>query len=207
MTLATTLALALAVFVLAATPGPAVFAMIARALASGFGPATMFILGVLFGDVALLLLALFGMAAVAEAMGDLFVIVKIAGGAYLIWLGWTLWRADPDLPNIAGAAPAPANQRPLRPVLDGFVLTLGNPKAIIFYAAFLPTFVDIRAITPGDMLIVVAVVVVVLAAVSIAYVGLAARARKLIRSRRARLTLNRTAGTLMVGAGIVVATR
>jgi threonine/homoserine/homoserine lactone efflux protein len=92
MDLSTTLALAGAVFVLGVTPGPGVFAGVGRALASGLGPALAFTAGMLVGDVVLLLLAIFGMAAAAEAMGELFILVKVAGVAYLVWLGVKLWR-------------------------------------------------------------------------------------------------------------------
>jgi hypothetical protein len=87
VTLPTALALAAAVFVLGVTPGPGVFAGVARALASGLGPALAFATGMVGGDIVLLLLVVFGLAAVAETMGELFLFVKIAGGAYLVWLG------------------------------------------------------------------------------------------------------------------------
>src|SRR5688500_19011355 len=99
MTVASTIALVVAVFILGITPGPAVFATIARAMASGLRPAFAFNIGVVLGDIALMLLAVFGLAAVAQAMGDWFVVVKIVGGVYLVWLGWKLWTSEPDAPR------------------------------------------------------------------------------------------------------------
>ncbi|HEX6978996.1 MAG TPA: LysE family translocator [Alphaproteobacteria bacterium] len=204
MTLTTTLALALAVFVLGITPGPAVFAMVARALASGLWPAVAFNVGVIAGDLVLLSLAVLGLAAVAVTMGDLFIVVKIAGGMYLVWLGWKLWRAEPEAPH---AADVIVDGQFRRNALGGFLLTLGNPKAIVFYAAFLPTFVDLANVTARDWGMMAAVVAVVLFSTNLLYALLAARARHFFKSRRAVRNLNRTAGTMMVGAGIAVATR
>ena len=206
MTLGSTLAFAIAVFVLGVTPGPAVAATIARGLTTGFWSAAALHLGVVLGDLVLLSLAIFGMAAVAQAMGELFFVVKIIGAAYLVWLGWTLWSAEPIDPAAPAEQTAPSRQTG-RNVFAGLVITLGNPKAIIFYAAFLPTFVDLERVDSGDIAIIAAVVVIVLTITNLSYAALATRARDLLRSRRAIRALNRTAGTMMVGAGVVVATR
>jgi threonine/homoserine/homoserine lactone efflux protein len=203
MTLPALLALAGAVFVLGITPGPGVFAGVARALASGLGPALSFTAGMLVGDVLLLLLAVFGLAAVAQTMGELFVLVKIAGGAYLVWLGIKLWRMEPT-PVGAAATTAPGFWRTS---LGGLLLTLGNPKAILFYAAFLPSFIDVTRLDAADIALAVIVVCTVLFLVMLGYCSLAARARRLFQSRRAMRALNRGAGTLMIGAGVAVATR
>ena len=196
-------ALAVAVFVLAVTPGPAVFAGVARALASGLRPALALALGVVMGDIVLLLLAVFGLAAVAETMGELFIAVKIAGGCYLVWLGLRLWR--PQAPP-AGEAPADAPGL-WRSGVGGLVLTLGNPKAILFYAAFLPTFIDVTRLDAGDIGLAVGVVSCVLFLVMSGYCLAAARARRLLQGGRGMRVLNRIAGGLMIGAGVAVATR
>ncbi len=207
MTLASTLAFIVAVFVLGATPGPAVAATIARGLTTGFWSAAALHVGVVIGDLVLLSLAIFGMAAVAQAMGELFIVVKIVGAAYLVWLGWKLWTAAPIDPASTPPAEAAPSRETSKNVLAGLAITLGNPKAIIFYAAFLPSFVDLTQVSAADIAIIAAVVVVVLTVTNLSYAALAARARRLLRSRSAMRALNRAAGTMLVGAGIVVATR
>jgi threonine/homoserine/homoserine lactone efflux protein len=147
------------------------------------------------------------MAAVAQAMGGLFFVVKIVGAVYLVWLGWKLWTAAPIDPASTPAAEGAPSRDARKNVLAGLMITLGNPKAIIFYAAFLPTFVDLTRVSVGDIAIIAAVVVVVLTITNLSYAALATRARSVLRSRSAMRALNRTAGTMMVGAGIVVATR
>lgn len=203
MTLPTVLTLAGAVFVLAITPGPGVAAGVGRALAFGLGPALAFTAGMLAGDALLLLLAIFGLAAIAEAMGELFTLVKIAGGVYLVWLGIKLWRLEPAP---IGAQPQ-AGTGFWRSGLSGFTLTLGNPKAIVFYAAFLPTVIDVARLDAGGIALTVTVVTVILFLVMFGYCSLAARARRLFQSRLAVRRLNRGAGTLMIGAGVAVAIR
>jgi threonine/homoserine/homoserine lactone efflux protein len=94
-----------------------------------------------------------------------------------------------------------------RTSLGGLALTLGNPKAILFYAAFLPTFIDVTRLDGGDIALAVAVVTLILFLVMLGYCSLAARARRLFQSRRSMRWLNRGAGTLMIGAGAAVATR
>ena len=81
--------------VLAASPGPGVFATTARAMASGFRPALAVIWGIVLGDIIFLLFAAFGLSMVARALGNLFFIVKICGGAYLVWLGIKIWLQNP----------------------------------------------------------------------------------------------------------------
>ena len=203
MNLSTTLTLAGAVFVLGVTPGPGVAAGVGRALVFGLGSALAFTFGMLVGDALLLLLAIFGLAAIAETMGELFTLVKIGGGLYLVWLGIKLWRLEP---TPVGAEPQTGTGF-WRTGLSGFALTLGNPKAIVFYAALLPTVIDVTRLDASDVALTVAVVTVILFLVMLGYCALAARARRLFQSRRSMRRLNRGAGTLMIGAGVAVATR
>jgi threonine/homoserine/homoserine lactone efflux protein len=205
MTLASAMALAVAVLVLAATPGPAVVTIVARALAGNIRAAIGFSLGCTAGDITFMLAAVFGLAAVAQAMGDLFILVRIAGGAYLVWLGWKLWTAPPVEP--AAGSPPPREASLGRAAVSGYLLTMGNPKAIVFYAAFLPTFMDLTRLDAMDVLVMAAVIAAVLLVVLMSYIALAWRARRLFRSRRSMRVLNCTAGTLIAGAGIAVATR
>jgi len=205
MSLASYIALALAVFLLALTPGPVVVATVARSLVSGLAPALAFILGVAAVDLGYLLLAVFGLSAIAGVMGELFIVIKIVGAAYLVYFGVRLWmaRAEP-LPE-GGAAPA--GRRFWKCFAEGALVDLANPKIILFYAAFLPTFADLDKLGTSDVTLMAAIVVGILLATNIGFAWLASRARGLLRSRRAVTALNRTSGTLMIGAGAWVATR
>lgn len=203
MTLLSTLMLAGAMFLLAVTPGPGVLATVARALGSGFRPAAMVVLGIVLGDLLFLLLAIFGLGALAAVLGDLFVGVKLLGAAYLVWLGLQLWRAPAEPANGMNGQDRGAGGD----LLSGLLITLANPKVILFYLGLLPTFIDLEQLTAVHILLVAIVVSTVLAATLLGYALAAARARQLIRSERAARLMNRTAGTAMLAAGTTLAVK
>lgn len=200
MTLISMLALAGAMFLLAVTPGPGVFATVARSLASGFGHASMVVVGIVVGDLVFLLLAIYGLASFAELLGDFFLVVKIAGGLYLVWLGYRIWTSEPEPSEVKGIRELSWKQN----FLSGLVITLGNPKVILFYLGFLPTFLDLAALTTVDVVVVATIVSIVLGAVMLAYAWSAARARQLFESRRAKRAMNRSAGGVMIATGSVL---
>ena len=204
MTIYSAIGFLVAMLVLAASPGPGVFATIARALASGFRPSLAVICGIVLGDIIFLLFAAFGLAMVARALGNLFFIVKICGGAYLIWLGIRIWFKKPE--------PATANQNlnarsQWGNFATGLVITLSNPKVILFYCGFLPTFFNLSALTLVELAVIVLIIAVVLVSVLGTYAYLASRARRMLTNRRAVRRLNRAAGGVMVAAGVAIATR
>ncbi len=204
MTFYSAVGFAVAMLILAASPGPGVFATTARALASGFRPALAVMWGIVLGDVIFLLFAVFGLSMVARILGNLFFIVKACGGAYLIWLGIKIWRQRPE------SALSHQNQAVRSRwgnFASGLIITLSNPKVILFYCGFLPTFLDLSTLTYFDLALVVAIIAVVLGGVLTSYACLASRARKMFTHERAVRGLNRAAGGVMVAAGVAIATR
>jgi len=203
MTIYSTLGFAAAMVVLAASPGPGVFATVARALASGFRPAFAVIGGIVLGDVIFLLLATFGLSMIAQALGDLFLIVKIIGGAYLIFLGIRIWIKEPEIVSSAGD---PNNHPGWGNFISGLLITLSNPKVILFYCGFLPTFLDLSTLTISDLVLIASIVAAVLIGVLSTYAFLASRARQMFSERKTIRRLNRAAGSVMVTTGVVIAT-
>ncbi|WP_420404356.1 LysE family translocator [Nisaea sp.] len=203
MTLETALAFALGMVILTLTPGPTMLTTIAKSLASGFWSGFQYNIGVCIGDLIFLMLAIFGLQIVAELLGDVFFVVKWVGAGYLLWLGTKLWLAKP----------VPLEARPvgakglLREVTAGVLVTLGNPKVILFYGALLPTFVKLDSLVAGDIAILAGIVVVAIVVVNNFYGLMAARARRVFRSARAVQVLNRSAGGVMIGTGVFIATR
>ena len=204
MTFYSAVGFAVAMLILAASPGPGVFATTARALASGFRPALAVMWGIVLGDVMFLLFAVFGLSMVARVLGNLFFIVKACGGAYLIWLGIKIWRQRPES---ALSHQNPAVRSRWGNFASGLIITLSNPKVILFYCGFLPTFLDLSTLTFFDLALVVAIIAVVLGGVLTSYAYLASRARKMFTHERAVRGLNRAAGGVMVAAGVAIATR
>ena len=184
-----------------ATPGPGVIAIVARALGSGFKSVVPGTLGILAGDLILMTLSAFGLALIAQAMGQLFLVVKIAGALYLVYLGYKYWTAEvPETVVPEGASKGDMR----RGFLAYLGLTLGNPKAIAFFVALLPVAVNPRTIGLAGYLQLVAATLVLIPAITLGYAALAAQLSRFVASRKARKRINKGAGAVMAGAGALI---
>lgn len=200
MTLYSMLAFASAMFLLAITPGPGVFATISRALASGFNNAAFVVLGIVLADLLFLLLAIFGLSAIATILGDLFVIVKYLGAAYLFYLGYKILTSKDNDTNVDAVVELSWKKN----FLAGLLITLANPKVILFYLGFLPTFVNLQTLTVIGIVIISTILTIVLGGVMLGYAYSASGAKKLFKSKSAKRKMNIAAGSTMVTAGGVL---
>jgi threonine/homoserine/homoserine lactone efflux protein len=198
------LAVATTITVAAITPGPAVTALVARAIADGPRPAMALNAGIVTGDLLFFALAAAGMAAAAQASGEVFAVLQWAGAAYLAWQGIGLWRWQPRA--VTGAA-VEHQSRLWRNYGAGLLLMFGHVQAMLFYAALLPGLVDLRNLTVADAGLVMLLLALIIGGVNAGYVLLASRARGFFANRRSQRILHRTAGTLMLLAAVLVATR
>jgi threonine/homoserine/homoserine lactone efflux protein len=205
MTIIAILAFTMAMLLFALIPGPAMFAIFSRTLTSGFGPALGMLAGIVIADLIFILLAIAGMAVVTEALGELFIVVKIACGCYLVWLGYRMWRQPPAPPGEPGKPGKSTGAGSARNILDGLVVGLSSPKAILFYAALLPNFVDLSHIGPLDIAIMCGIVFIIPSGIGLANIAMAMRARHLFRSARAGRILQRVGGATLGGVGISIA--
>ena len=203
MTFTGFLTYALALGIAAAIPGPGVIALVARALGSGFRPTLPMLFGLALGDIVYLAFAVLGLAYVASTFGTVFIVIKYLGAAYLVWMAISFWRAGITTEKVSGEAAG----SPFSAFLAGFMVTLGNPKVIVFYLALLPTFIDLSSVTPVDFMLLIILTFAVLIAVLMPYVGLAGRARHMLQSPKALKILNRTAATFLAGAAAAIASR
>ena len=128
-------AFVLAIVVFLAIPGPGNLALITSTSKGGVAGGLMATLGVIAGDQALMWLAVAGVAAVLSAYPAAFAAIQWLGAVYLAWLGWKMLSAKP------GDAPV-MHIRPRQYFQQALTITLLNPKAIVFYMAFFPLFVD-----------------------------------------------------------------
>jgi threonine/homoserine/homoserine lactone efflux protein len=198
------LALSATVFVAALTPGPAVTAIVARAITDGVRPALAINAGVVTGDLLFFALAAAGMAAAAHSLGDVFTVLRFAGAAYLVSQGVKLWRAPPRVAE-AGATGREGHFWPNYGA--GLLLMMSHVQAMLFYAALLPGFVNLAELDLADLLLLGAMLIVVIGGVNSAYALLASRARRFFANERALRAVNRAAGTLMFVAAALVLTR
>jgi len=202
MTLSSLILFAAVYFAAVATPGPGVAALIARVLGQGLKGVEPFIAGYFIGDMIWLTLAATGLAVIAKTFAGVFVAVKFAGAAYLLYLAWRMATA----PAFVDSAPAPAT-RGWRAFLGSLSLTLGNPKVMVFFLSIMPLVVDLRTLTALALFELAVVCGIVIFSTLALYAFAANRARRLFRSTRAMRFVNRAAGGLMAGVAVAVATR
>lgn len=197
------IAFAIGMFFLAISPGPGLATILSRALSSGAAAGLAVTAGLVLADFVFIAIAMAGLTAIAAALGPFFQIVKYAGALYLLWLGWRAWHA-----RGGPLAVTPRDGKGLaRDVGVGFLVTIGNPKAILFYSALLPSFLDVSIVGLADAAVLCGIVSVVAYLVYGCYIGLALRGRRFLQSPRATRWLHRATGGVLIGAGIAVATR
>lgn len=203
MSLATLLAYCSALFIAAAIPGPGMTAIVARALGSGFRETFFMGLGLVLGDLIYLTAVILGLAFVAQTFTSAFMVIKILGALYLVYIAYKLWTAGLLPQEIQAKKSASMGLS----FLSGLLVTLGNPKTMLFYVALVPTLIDLRAIGLNEYAILVGSTFIVLMAVLIPYILLASRARLLLKQPRALKSLNRIAAGILGTTAAYIATR
>ncbi len=189
-------------FAAVASPGPGVAALVARVLGQGLRGVAPFIAGYFVGDMIWLILAATGLAVIAKAFAGVFVAIKFAGAAYLLYLVWRMATA----PAVLGAAPRAASCG-LRAFLGSLSLTLGNPKVIVFFLSIMPLVVDVKTLTLPALAELAAVSAIVIFSTLAGYALAANRARAFLSSTRAVRFVHRAAAGLMAGVAVAVVTR
>lgn len=187
-----------------ATPGPGVAAVVARTLGRGMNGALPFVMGFVVGDLLWFVAAAAGLSVLAKTYAPLFVVLKVAGCAYLVWIAIQLWRSEPVLPE-AGAAPSAESA--LAAFLGSLFLTLGNPKVMVFFLSIMPLVVK-----PEEISLVVGVelavtIGLVISSIMLGYMLLANRARRMFRSKKAISVIQKANAGVLAGAAAVIATR
>ncbi|MFD9897190.1 LysE family translocator [Mesorhizobium sp. NPDC059025] len=203
MTLTAFFAYSTAVVLAAMTPGPAMFAVITNGVSRGFARAFTAGLGVAAGDAVLVTLALLGLVTLVQTFEWIFLVLKYAGAAYLIYLGFKMWRSAAARAEEGGKG----ESRFVRSFVLGASIALGNPKAILFHASIMPLILDLHAMTFADGLVVVAVVVSANILTMGFYAALSGRASYWFRVPARMRMMNRVAGGAMIGTGAFIAAR
>ncbi|MGH7156435.1 MAG: LysE family translocator [Acetobacteraceae bacterium] len=197
------IAFTLAYTVMALAPGPTILLVVSYALAHGRRTAIAVVAGTTLGDATCLTAAVFGLGAVLAASATAFTALKLAGAAYLVFLGIRLWSARSVSPATEAA---PEQRSPIRIFGHAFLATALNPKSILFFMIFVPQFMDPhRAILPQLLAMLISVFICG-AAVDGSYSMFAASLRRFTRAPTAQRAVNRTAGGLLISEGILAAT-
>jgi Putative threonine efflux protein len=190
--------------ILVAIPGPTILLVVSYALGHGRRTAAATVTGVVLGDFVSMTASILGLGALLAASSDAYAILRLIGGAYLVYLGIRLWRAPVVDGPLADNDNLP-EEKPLRILMHSFTVTALNPKSLVFFVAFLPQFIDPAKPFVQQMVILEATFLTIAALNAIVYAFAADKARGFIRRRSVRKAINRTGGTLLIAAGAVTA--
>lgn len=198
-------AFAVAALVIIVIPGPNVLFTVARALTLGRRPAVLSVVGTVAGSVIPLAAVAFGLGALLMSSAILFLIVKIVGAAYLIYLGIVTIRDRKKLVTALQAEVPDTNDR--RVLRQGFLVGATNPKTMVFFGAVLPQFaVPEAGALPPQLLLLGAIFLVIQALSDGAWALLATTVRAwFVRSPRRLEAVGSTGGLMIIGVGTSVA--
>jgi threonine/homoserine/homoserine lactone efflux protein len=189
--------------ILAATPGPGVMASIAKAISEGFKASLYLIGGLVAGDIIFLLSALFGLSAIAKIWEGIFLFIKIIGGIYLMYLGIKIYTSVP----IQIGIDTKNNNNRFQTFTSGLLVTLGNPKPILFYASVLPTIINFNEVKRLDILIMMMLIALVSFSVLGTYCYIASLSKRVNMSGKWQQRINQIAGLVMIIVGIFIITK
>ncbi len=206
MTLESAVSFFIAIVIFGITPGPGVFAILARALVSGTHACWMLALGMTISDILYLIAACFGLAVIANTWSELFTVIRVTGAIYLLYLGWKMWNAPLNL-EAMDKMPDTAKKKAGFGFLQGFLISASNPKVILFYIAFLPTFMDLTVLDNTDIALASLLTLIGLMLGLMLIALFAGKARKWFKSEAAVKRLNRGAGSIMAAAGVYLISR
>lgn len=184
------------------SPGPAVAMVMSRGASVGLLRTLPFIAGLVVGDILLFLLALLGLSALAVALGPLFLIIKWIGICYLLYLAYSLWTAE-----ISSLEDTQHTTDGWKSCGFAVLLPLGNPKAVGFYVALLPTVMNVSHLTFATAVQFTTAIIVIWGSVLIFYTAIADKGRHYLSQSSLHKWLNRGAAGAMVGAAGTIAFR
>ncbi|MCF3932753.1 LysE family translocator [Acuticoccus sp. M5D2P5] len=182
-----------------AVPGPTVSMIVANSLRTGPAAGLANVAGTQAGLATMILVVALGLDMVVAVMGEAFFVVKLAGAAYLVYLGIKLWRAGGVVARSKGTA-----RSSLGYALQGFIVIWSNPKALLFFGAFIPQFVDRANGTALQVIVYGGIFMVVATLIDSLYALLAGKAGRLLTQGRVKL-VERISGSLLVAGGVSLA--
>lgn len=191
------LAYVLACALIAIIPGPTVTVIVANSLKHGTRAGLLNVAGTQLGLALMMATLVVGLSSVIAAMGWLFDWLRFVGAAYLVWLGWKLLRSAGDI-ETSVAMPRGGF------LLQGFVVLMANPKALLWFGAFIPQFVDPKGDYVAQIVLLGVTAMLVALLSDGAYAVLTGRAGALLSRKRARI-VSRLSGACLIGGGIWLA--
>lgn len=188
----------LAILIFSITPGPGVFALLARSINTNFKECIPLALGMTISDIIYLILACLGLSTIANNYSLLFEFIRIAGALYLIYLAYKMFSSPIKLDESSEKL---SKKSFIVTFFQGFLISASNPKVILFYIAFLPTFLDIKSLSNNDVVLVsfLAFIALMFGLMSVSL--FAHQSKKYLKNSKSIKRLNYFAGSLMLTAG------
>ena len=199
MTLEIYIAYIVACFVIALVPGPTVTVIVANSLAHGSRAGLLNVAGTQLGLALMMAILVVGLSSVIAAMGWLFDWLRWAGAAYLVWLGWKLLRAPDAMVDIQKSSVPKGGF-----LLQGFLVLMANPKALLWFGAFIPQFIDPTGNYVGQIVLLGVTAMAVALVSDGAYAVVTGRASAMLSRKRVRL-VSRLSGGFLISGGIWLA--
>ncbi len=191
-------------FLLVIVPGPSVTVIVANSLRYGLAAGLLTVAGTQTGAGLMILVLALGFSAIVESMALIFEILRWIGAAYLIWLGIKMWRSDGSMADVEAAGATAMAGRSF--FFHGFLVICSNPKALLFFGALLPQFVNtaggnmaLQTILLGSIFLVVATIF------DSTYAFAAVGARRLLSRSRVRI-VEKISGTALIFGGLWLVT-
>jgi homoserine/homoserine lactone efflux protein len=197
------LAFVIASSILTLIPGPCVLLVVSQAISLGMTAALMCIFGDIIGGVVLMVLSLVGVGAILAASATLFTLFKWLGVAYMAYLGYC--QIVEARKGTAQAVKADKQHASRGSFKAGFFASLLNPKAIIFYMAFLPQFMNPEKDTLLQFSILIITSSLVIGVILAGYALVASSARKAFQSEKARKYFDYSGGSFLLGSSVFMA--
>jgi threonine/homoserine/homoserine lactone efflux protein len=194
------LAFVVATTIMIALPGPSVLLTVAHSISFGWQHALFTVAGATMGIAVQLIVAAIGLTSLLNVVAEAIEWLRWAGAAYLVYLGIKQWRSASEPPGFDISSVSKTNL-----FVQGLVITIPNPKSLIFIAAFLPQFIDAARPLGLQFAFIVPTFLVITFIVTSVWALAAGNVRGLLQSQRAFQSVLRTAGGLMIIAGVGLA--
>ena len=204
MGLIESLRLYLAIVVFVIIPGPGVMAMLAISSHQGFRRGVILGLGEGTGDLVYAVAVVFSLGLVASSIEPYMLWVRLLGGGYLVYIGIRLWLAKPTINQDGKIEADREKQSGLRLYLTGLLISLTNPKVIIFYLSFFPLFVDLNAAGVWSHLLVLLLVAFGLMTGVVIISGGGGWLNQMVRDPKKAVIVNRISGVILVLVGVAL---
>ena len=206
MPLEASVLLASTIFILGIIPGPGVLLVVSRTISGGFLAGAWTIAGMVCADIIFLLVVVCSLQAIATVLDSAFIFIQNLGAAYLIWLGTITWKsphATLDVSKTSSFKPQSLSSL----WLTGLMVTLSNPKAVLFYLSFLPIIVDITSLSLKDIGLMGLIICTTIGGIMFFYVMIVVKAKNKMRPLSNNRIVQRVAGSMIIATGLILLTR